>query len=194
MRVGLGPGLSIIPQLFLETFWVRGRCEDNAYKPNFATARTAFDADEACPDYRGPSHGRHGFGIDRLRGIAAEVVVVPSASGARQAMITRLDFAFLDIEVTDDQTFEIALELQRNEVPFVFVSGSAKIGAAFSPLQGGYPPPSIIVIWERVSGPGPFSRRVKGSGGAPSPGAVEPRREKSAIVVGAVYSPSAPIA
>ena len=51
-------------------------------------------------------------------------------------MIARLDFAFVDIEVTDGQTFEIALELQRNEVPFVFVSGSAKIGAAFSPLQG----------------------------------------------------------
>ena len=27
-------------------------------------------------------------------------------------------------EVTDGKTFELALELQRNEVPFVFVSGS----------------------------------------------------------------------
>jgi two-component SAPR family response regulator len=35
-----------------------------------------------------------------------------------------LDFAFLDIEVTDGQTFEIALELRRKKVPFVFVSGA----------------------------------------------------------------------
>jgi DNA-binding response OmpR family regulator len=39
-------------------------------------------------------------------------------------MAEPLDFAFLDIEVTDGQTFEIALELRRNEVPFVFVSGA----------------------------------------------------------------------
>ncbi|MGA8444021.1 MAG: hypothetical protein WB766_02350 [Roseiarcus sp.] len=39
-------------------------------------------------------------------------------------MAAPLDFAFLNIEVTDGKTFEIALELQRNEVPFVFVSGS----------------------------------------------------------------------
>ena len=56
--------------------------------------------------------------------IPAEVIVVPSVSGARQAMAAPLDFAFLNIEVTDGKTFELALELQRNEVPFVFVSGS----------------------------------------------------------------------
>ncbi len=56
--------------------------------------------------------------------ISAEVVVVASVSGARRAMAAPLDFAFLNIEVTDGKTFEIALELQRNEVPFVFVSGS----------------------------------------------------------------------
>jgi DNA-binding LytR/AlgR family response regulator len=56
--------------------------------------------------------------------IAAEIVVAPSVSRARQAMAEPLDFAFLDIEVTDGKTFEIALELRRNEVPFVFVSGA----------------------------------------------------------------------
>jgi DNA-binding LytR/AlgR family response regulator len=56
--------------------------------------------------------------------IAAEIVVVPSVSGARDAMAAPLDFAFLDIEVTDGKTFEIALELQLKEVPFAFVSGA----------------------------------------------------------------------
>jgi DNA-binding LytR/AlgR family response regulator len=56
--------------------------------------------------------------------IAAEIVVAPSVSRAREAMAEPLDFAFLDIEVTDGQTFEIALELRRKGVPFVFVSGA----------------------------------------------------------------------
>ena len=40
--------------------------------------------------------------------IAADVVVVASVSGARLAMAAPLDFALLDIEVTDGRTFEIA--------------------------------------------------------------------------------------
>jgi DNA-binding LytR/AlgR family response regulator len=56
--------------------------------------------------------------------VPAEIIVVASVSGARLAMAAPLDFVFLDIEVTDGKTFEIALELRRNQVPFVFVSGS----------------------------------------------------------------------
>ena len=56
--------------------------------------------------------------------IAADVVVVASVSGARQAMAAPLDFALLDIEVTDGRTFEIARELQRNGAAFVFISGA----------------------------------------------------------------------
>jgi two-component SAPR family response regulator len=37
-----------------------------------------------------------------------------------------LDFAFLDIEVTDGKTFEIAQILERKHVPFVFVSGAPR--------------------------------------------------------------------
>jgi DNA-binding LytR/AlgR family response regulator len=59
-----------------------------------------------------------------LAAIAAEVVVVASVSGAFQAMAAPLDFAILDIEVTDGKTFEIALELRRREARFVFVSGA----------------------------------------------------------------------
>jgi DNA-binding response OmpR family regulator len=50
--------------------------------------------------------------------------VVASVSGARQAMAAPLDFALLDIEVTDGRTFEIARELQRNGAAFVFISGA----------------------------------------------------------------------
>ena len=56
--------------------------------------------------------------------IAADVVVVASVSGARQAMAAPLDLALLDIEVTDGRTFEIARELQRNGAAFVFISGA----------------------------------------------------------------------
>ena len=35
-----------------------------------------------------------------------------------------LDFAFLDVDVTNGKTFEIANILERKHVPFVFVSGS----------------------------------------------------------------------
>jgi hypothetical protein len=41
--------------------------------------------------------------------IAAEIVVASSVSSAREAMAEPLDFAFLDVEVTDGETFEIAL-------------------------------------------------------------------------------------
>ena len=58
--------------------------------------------------------------------IAADVVVVASVSGARQAMAAPLDFALLDIEVTDGRTFEIARELQRNGAAFVFISGAQR--------------------------------------------------------------------
>ena len=45
--------------------------------------------------------------------MAAEVVVAPSVSKAREAMAAPLYFAILDIEVTDGKTLEIARELQR---------------------------------------------------------------------------------
>jgi DNA-binding LytR/AlgR family response regulator len=67
--------------------------------------------------------------------IAADVVVVASVSSARQAMAAPLDFALVDIEVTDGRTFEIARELQRNGAPFVFISGAQR-GALPPDLRG----------------------------------------------------------
>ncbi len=41
-----------------------------------------------------------------------------------------LDFAFLDVYVTDGKTFEFAQILECKHVPFVFVSGSPPRAAA----------------------------------------------------------------
>jgi two-component SAPR family response regulator len=35
-----------------------------------------------------------------------------------------VDFAFLDVDVTNGKTFEVAQILERKRVPFVFISGS----------------------------------------------------------------------
>ena len=65
--------------------------------------------------------------------IAADVVVVASVSGARQAMAAPLDFALLDIEVTDGKTFEIARELQRNGARIRFRLGRSARSASSRP-------------------------------------------------------------
>jgi DNA-binding response OmpR family regulator len=56
--------------------------------------------------------------------VTASVVVEGSVAGTKEVLHEALDFAFLDIEVTDGKTFEIAQILERKHVPFVFVSGS----------------------------------------------------------------------
>jgi DNA-binding response OmpR family regulator len=56
--------------------------------------------------------------------VTATVVVEPSIAATKEALHEALDFAFLDVEVTDGMTFEIAQILERKHVPFAFVSGS----------------------------------------------------------------------
>jgi CheY-like chemotaxis protein len=56
--------------------------------------------------------------------VTATVVVERSIAGTKEVLHNALDFAFLDVEVTDGKTFEIAQILERKHVPFVFVSGS----------------------------------------------------------------------
>jgi DNA-binding response OmpR family regulator len=58
--------------------------------------------------------------------VTATVVVERSVAGTKEALHNALDFAFLDIEVTDGKTFEIAQILERKHVPFVFVSGAPR--------------------------------------------------------------------
>jgi CheY-like chemotaxis protein len=56
--------------------------------------------------------------------VTATVVVEESIAATKEVLRQALDFAFLDVEVTNGKTFEIAQILERKHVPFVFVSGS----------------------------------------------------------------------
>src|ERR1700730_10527456 len=56
--------------------------------------------------------------------VTATVVVEASVAAAKKVLHEILDFAFLDVDVTDGKTFELAQILERKRVPFVFISGS----------------------------------------------------------------------
>jgi CheY-like chemotaxis protein len=56
--------------------------------------------------------------------VTATVVVEPSVAAAKKALREPVDFAFLDVQVTNGKTYEIAHMLERKSVPFVFVSAS----------------------------------------------------------------------
>jgi len=56
--------------------------------------------------------------------VTATVVIERSAAAAKKGLDEILDFAFLDVVVTNGKTFEIANILTHKHVPFVFVSGS----------------------------------------------------------------------
>ena len=56
--------------------------------------------------------------------VTATVVVEASVAATKKALHGALDFAFLDVEVTNGKTFEVARILDRKSVPFAFVSAS----------------------------------------------------------------------
>ncbi|MFD1701682.1 response regulator [Methylopila henanensis] len=60
---------------------------------------------------------------------SAEIVTAMSVREALLAVEGALDLAFLDIDVTDGKTYEIALALQTRKVPFTFVSGASMADA-----------------------------------------------------------------
>ena len=51
-------------------------------------------------------------------------MVEGSVAATKKVLHEALDFAFLDVDVTNGKTFEIAEILERKHVPFAFVSGS----------------------------------------------------------------------
>jgi len=56
--------------------------------------------------------------------ISAVVVKRASVASTKDVLDEPFDFAFLDIDVTNGKTYEIAQILGKKRVPFVFVSGS----------------------------------------------------------------------
>ena len=56
--------------------------------------------------------------------VTATVVIEGTVAATKEALHEALDFAFLDVDVTNGKTFEIPHILERKHVPFVFVSGS----------------------------------------------------------------------
>lgn len=55
----------------------------------------------------------------------AVVVIKASVAETKQVLQEAFDFAFLDVDVTNGKTFEIATLLKQKRVPFAFVSGSS---------------------------------------------------------------------
>ncbi len=54
----------------------------------------------------------------------AEIIVLRSVAAAEKALAqSKFDFAFLDVNVTDGKTYELAAALMKDEIPFAFMSG-----------------------------------------------------------------------
>jgi hypothetical protein len=58
----------------------------------------------------------------------AEVIIKPSVRSAEEIVNEPFDFAFLDINVTNGETFGIARTLLKKGVPFAFVSAAPPLG------------------------------------------------------------------
>jgi DNA-binding LytR/AlgR family response regulator len=56
---------------------------------------------------------------------AATVIIKTSVASTMKVLQETFDFVFLDIEVTNGKTFEVAQILGRKRIPFAFVSGSS---------------------------------------------------------------------
>ncbi len=54
--------------------------------------------------------------------VDAAIIVKASIAGTKKVLDQPLDFAFLDVDVTNGKTFEVAQLLGRRKIPFVFVS------------------------------------------------------------------------
>jgi CheY-like chemotaxis protein len=57
--------------------------------------------------------------------VPAVVVVTASVASTEKALHEPFDLAFLDVNVTDGNTYGIARQLREKRVPYVFVSGSS---------------------------------------------------------------------
>jgi DNA-binding LytR/AlgR family response regulator len=58
--------------------------------------------------------------------VPATFLIEESVAATKNILDQPMDFVFLDINVTDGKTFEIAKLLQRKGTPFAFVSGNPR--------------------------------------------------------------------
>jgi hypothetical protein len=64
--------------------------------------------------------------IDAIHSITpAAVVTKASVADTKSVLHLPFDFAFLDVDVTNGKTFEVAHMLGEKQTPFAFVSGSS---------------------------------------------------------------------
>jgi CheY-like chemotaxis protein len=56
--------------------------------------------------------------------VPATVITKASVASTKKVLDEPFDFVFLDVDVTNGKTFEVARTLREKGVPFVFVSGS----------------------------------------------------------------------
>ena len=67
--------------------------------------------------------------------VPAAIVIEASVAATKKVLHEGLDFAFLDVDVTNGKTFEIAEILERKHVPFAFISGSRQDQLPFELLS-----------------------------------------------------------
>jgi CheY-like chemotaxis protein len=68
---------------------------------------------------------------DMIERVAPAFVLIAGSVAAAKKILDDLDFAFLDIDVTNGKTYEIANLLERKHVPYAFVSGSRQTDLPF---------------------------------------------------------------
>lgn len=59
-----------------------------------------------------------------VEGCGHEVELCDTVAEARRHMVGDFDFAFLDIDLPDGKSFEVAERLHERQIPFTFVSAS----------------------------------------------------------------------
>lgn len=104
-----------------------------------------------------------------LEAYDVETCFAASLATAEMALGEPVDFAFLDVNVVDGNTYQLARRLSRENVPFVFVSGSdpARVPADLRSAQFLAKPCPVSVIakamktaWDKGNGASRLPRSI----------------------------------
>lgn len=64
-----------------------------------------------------------------LEAFAADIRIAGSLAEAWLCVAQPIDFVFLDVDLPDGPSYEVAADLLRRQVPFAFVSGASPMSA-----------------------------------------------------------------